>query len=105
MPFPRPSSPRVLIADLRAFFAERSRHQVVAAALAVLMPTAILVGFYVDSRDTGLPREQIVYAESWPADRSDAVIKAEQKADQARRKQLKAERQRQFKDLERRLGL
>lgn len=104
MALPSLPSPAALVADVRALFAERSRHQLIAAGLAVLMPTAIIIGFYFDSRDIGRPQEQIVYAESWPADRSDDVIKAEQKVDQVRRRAIQAERQRQFQVLKRRLG-
>lgn len=105
MPLPRPASPRVLWADIRAFLRQRSRHQLIAAVAAIFMPTAIIVTFYLDARTNILPGEQIIYAESWRADRSDAEIIAQQKIDQAARERAEAERQRQFKEVERRLGL
>ena len=105
MPLPRPASPRVLWADIRAFMKQRSRHQWIAAVLAVFMPIAIIVTFYYDARTNILPGEQIVYAESWAANRTDAEIKAQQKIDQERKERAQAERQRQFKELERRLGI
>lgn len=105
MPLPRPASPKALVADLRAFLAERSRHQVVAALLAVLMPAIIVVGFIVDARTNIAPGEQLIYVESWSANRTDEEIIAQQKKDQAAKEARTAERQRQFKELERKLGL
>jgi hypothetical protein len=55
-----------------------------------------------------MPGPQLIYVESWPANRTDEQIKAEQKIDQAARDKAKAERQRQFKKLDdqlERLGL
>ena len=72
MPLPRPASPRALLADLRAFTQERSRHQWVAAFFAVVMPVVIVIGFIVDSRTNTAPGEQMIYVESWSAKRSDA---------------------------------
>jgi diaminohydroxyphosphoribosylaminopyrimidine deaminase / 5-amino-6-(5-phosphoribosylamino)uracil reductase len=65
MPLPRPSSPRVLWRDLRAFARERPKHQWIAATAAVVMPLVIIFGFYKDAQTNILPGEQIVYAESW----------------------------------------
>lgn len=105
MPLPRPASPRALWADARDFFRQRSRHQLIAAAAAILMPIVIIVGFYYDGQTNILPGEQLIYAESWPANRTDAEIIAQQKIDQERREAAQAERQRQFQRLERRLGM
>lgn len=105
MALPRPASPKALIADLRAFLQQRSRHQVVAAVLAIAMPIIIVIGFIVDSRTNIDPGEQLIYAESWRADRSDAEIIARQKTDQAAKDARIAERQRQFKEIERKFGM
>lgn len=108
MALPRPSSPRVVWNDLRAFMAERRGHQWVAATLAVAIPMAILVGFYVESYIDAQPRPNLYYVNSWPADRSDAEIKASQEAAVARQREVAAERRRQFQRLEkqnRRLGI
>lgn len=77
----------------------------VAACLAVAMPVIILVGFYYDSKTNIMPGEQIVYVKNWPASRTDAEIIALQKIDQERRDKAIAERQRQFRELERKLGM
>ena len=105
MPLPRPSSPRVLWADLRAFARQRTHHQWIAAFFAVVMPVVIVIGFYYDAQTNILPGEQIIYAESWPTNRTDEEIIAQQKIDQARKEQAQKARQEQFKRLEKRLGM
>ena len=105
MPLPRPASPRALWIDLRDFARQRSRHQWIAAVAAIIMPTAIIVTFYYDAQTNILLGEQVIYAEIWRADRSDAEIIAQQKIDQEAKERAQAERQRQFKEVERRLGL
>ena len=100
MPFPRPSPPRVLIADLRAFLAERSRHQVLAAVVAVLMPAFFVFLFIVDTNRNTMPGEQVIYVESWSADRTDAEIVADQKKRQAEKEALQKERQRQWQKVD-----
>ena len=51
-----------------------------------------------------MPREQIIYVDSWPADRTDEEIKAKQKADLEERRAWQAERQRQFQQLDSQLN-
>lgn len=68
-----------------------------AAALAVAMPIAIIFLFIVDGRTNILPGPQLIYVESWPASRTDAEIKAQQKIDQAARDKALKERQEMFK--------
>jgi hypothetical protein len=105
MPLPRPASPRVLWADLRAFARERSRHQWIAALFAIAMPLVIVVGFIVDARTNIAPGEQLIYVDSWSANRTDAEIKAAQAKREEERQAIAAERQRQFKELEEKLGI
>ncbi len=108
MPLPRPSGPRALIADLRAFASTRSRVQWGAAAVAIVMPIAIIILFITDGRTNIAPGPQIIYADSWSANRTDAEIIAEQKKHQAEREAAQKERQRQFKKLDKdleRLGI
>ena len=105
MPLPRPASPRIVIADLRAFLATRHRHQVVAAILAAIMPAALIFLFFLDSRTNIAPGPQLIYAESWSANRTDEEIIAKQKQDQVAREAFEAERRRQFREVERRLGM
>jgi len=103
--FPKPSSPRVAFNDLRAFLRQRSREQVIAFAMAVLVTMIIVIEFLVDSKINTAPPPQIVYVESWPENRSDAEIIADQKKDQAEREAAMKEQQEQFKKLENQLGM
>lgn len=105
MPLPRPASPRALLSDLRAFARERPKHQWIAGTAAVVMPLIILFGFYKDAQTNIQPGEQIVYAESWTGTRTDEEIKAAQLERQKQREAVQAERQRQFKELEKRFGM
>lgn len=100
MPLPRPASPRVLWNDLRAFAAQRARHQWIAAILALLIPAAIVVSFYVDGQTNIMPRRTIYYVESWPATRSDEEIKAKQQADLEARKAYEARRRQEYQRLD-----
>ena len=79
--FPRPSSPRAAWADLKAFLRGQDRIKLLFAALSILMPMLMVLGFYVDSK-TDPPRAQIIYAQSWPASRTDDEIERQNIADQ-----------------------
>jgi hypothetical protein len=103
MALPRPSSPRALWADLRAFSASRGRHHWAAAGLAVLIPTALVVLFYVDGKTNIEPGPQLIYAQSWSADRTDEQIKADQVVHQKKREAKQKERQRQYQKVENQL--
>lgn len=105
MPLPRPASPRALIADARAFARERSGIQWGAALVAILMPVVIVFGFIKDAKTNITPKEQIIYASSWSSNRTDAEIKADQARREQQREAAVAERQRQFKALERKFGM
>lgn len=97
MPLPRPASPRALWADVRAFTSERRPHHWVALALALAIPFGIIFIFDLDGRTNIAPGPQLIYVESWPASRTDAEIKAQQKIDQAWRDKALKERQEMFK--------
>ena len=103
--FPRPVGPRAAFSDLAAFMRQRSREQVIGAALAVLVTIIIVIIFFVDSTINTAPPPRIVYVEQWSANRTDAEIIAQQKIDQARREAALRERQRQFQKLEKQLGI
>lgn len=105
---PRPVSPRALWADLRLFWATRPRHKWIAGVLAVLVPAIIAIGFYYDAKTNIMPGETVMFIDSWPATRSDAEIKAQQKADAAAMERARRERQREFQQLDQdlnRIGL
>ncbi len=90
--------------DFKAFLGEKHRYRFVGMALAVAMPALTLLGFYVDSKRDP-PKPQMIYVQSWPADRSDAEIVKQNIADQKKLDAYRAERQRQFKKLANDLGI
>lgn len=101
--FPRPARPKALIEDIRLFASQRSPYQWGGLAVAIVMPILIIAGFYHDSTHGIAPGPQLIYAQSWPASRSDEEIKAQQKIDQAKREAAQRERQRQYQKLDRQL--
>ena len=103
--FPRPVGPRAAFKDLAAFLRQRSREQVIGLILAVLVTTILVIEFMVDSKINTAPPPQVVYVESYSAYRTDAEIIADQKKDQIAKEAAQKERQRQFQELERRLGM
>jgi len=102
---PRPVSPRDALSDLAAFLRQRSREQVIGAALALVATGIIVFEFVIDPKTGASPPPQIIYVDSWSANRTDAEIIAQQKKDQAERRAYQAEKQRQFKRLENQLGM
>jgi len=103
--FPRPSSPRAAIADLRTYWSHRNRDHVIGGTLAVLVTIIILILFFVDSKINTAPRRTVQYVDSWPADRTDAEIIAQQKKDQAEADARAKANQEKFKKLEKTLGM
>lgn len=102
---PRPSSPVAAFADLAAFMRQRSREQVLGAAMAVLVTMIIIILFLVDPKVNTAPPPQIVEVELYSSNRTDADIIRDQKKDQANREAFKKERQRQFQQLAKQLHI
>jgi hypothetical protein len=105
MPFPRPASPRVLWADLRAFAAERSRYQWVSFGAALVMPVALIWLFFLDSASIERPAATVVFVDSWSAQRSDDEIKAAQQVRQREREAQDQARREAWKKLGDRTGV
>jgi len=116
MALPRPVSPLAAWRDLRRFLAQRQKHELIFGILAIFVTGVLLIAFYLDSNSMKKPyKRDIQYVESWPLDRTDEQIHAQQKIDQAKREveqakmeKLKRERQAQFKKVDdelERLGL
>ena len=101
----RPVGPRAALADFRAFLRHREREHWIGAALAVLVTIIIVIEFFIDSKINTAPPPQIVYVEDWKAGRTDAEIIADQKKHQAEKEAAAKERQRQFQELEKQLGM
>lgn len=89
--------------DLRAFFVTRERHQYLFAFISVAFVILVIAGFYHDSYFEQQPR--IYYMESWPMNRTDAEIIADQKKDSAAKHRAQAERQAEYKRLADQLGI
>jgi hypothetical protein len=102
---PRPVGPREALRDLAAFMRQRSREQLIGAALALLATSIIVIEFLVDSKMGTTPEPQVIEVEIYPSNRTDAEIIAEQKKDQAARHAAQLEKQRQFQRLENQLGI
>lgn len=102
--FPRPSSPRTAWNDLKAFLRQREKHKLLFALLSIMMPMLIVLGFYFDSR-TDPPKAQIIYAQSWPASRTDAEIERQNIADQKILDAQRRARQEDYKRLADKLGI
>jgi hypothetical protein len=103
--FPKPSSPAAAMRDLFAVMRGSSREQRLGAALAILVTAIIVIEFIVDAK-VGMDVPQTpTYVELYPANRTDADIIADQKKDQAERAAFEKEKQRQFQQLEKRLGM
>lgn len=97
--------PRAALRDLTAFMRQRSREQIIGAALAVLVTMIIVIIFFVDSKINTAPPQQIVYVENFPANRTDEQIVADQtKASEDRKKAEEARRQ-EFEKLQKQLGI
>jgi hypothetical protein len=83
----------------------RSREQTIGAALAVLITMIIVIVFFVDASINTAPPRQVIYVDSWSANRTDAEIVAQQKKDQAAREAAIKAKQEQFQKLEEQLGI
>jgi hypothetical protein len=100
MRLPRPASPRALWRDIRELAGQRGSHQLVALFLALAIPLAIAVAFIFDTKDAHKVPPQIIYVESWRADRSIEETKANIEAYEKRRKEFEEERRRSFQKIE-----
>ncbi len=78
--------------DLRLFLSYRQPYELIFLALAIIVTAVVIAAFYVDSKiEKPYKPPEITYFESWPADRTDAQIKAQQAIDQAKKEKLMAE--------------
>jgi len=104
MPLPRPAAPSALVRDLRTFWRSRPRGHWIAALLAATVTGGILIAFLIDSQNMGEPHEQLILINSWPANRTDAEIRAQQQVDLDARNRAEAEHRRQLQRLEQNLN-
>jgi len=75
------------IGDLRRYLASRGKHELIFLFAALIICTLIVGGFAVASKvDKPYKPPEIIYVQSWRADRTDAEIIAQQKIDMAKKK-------------------
>ena len=97
--------PRAALADLISFLRQRSREQMIAAALAVLVTIIIVIIFIVDSKINTAAPPTVVYVENYGPERTDADIKADQKKASEERRKAEEEKRKQFQELEKKFGI
>ncbi len=91
---PTPRNLAASFGDLRTFLTTRERHEWLFAGIAIGITAFILFAFWHDSRVE--PTQEIVFVQSWPANRTDAQIIADQKRDRIARDKALADRQASF---------
>jgi hypothetical protein len=103
--FPRPARPSAVIADAKRIWATGDRrYKLIFGALAIGMTSLVITGFILESRSGVLPKgPQLIYASDWPATRTDAEIKTQQRIDAMERRKYREERQRQWEKVDRQL--
>ena len=84
---------------------QRSREQVIAASLALLVTAIIVIEFVVDAKIGTAPPPQVVEVELYSPNRTDAQIAADQKKDEAAKLAAQKERQKQFQKLAKQFGV
>jgi len=95
---PTPRNLAASFRDLRTFLTTRERHEWLFAGIAVAITAFILFAFWHDSRVE--PMEEIVFVQSWPANRTDAEIVADQKKDRIAQDKALAERRATFQRMQ-----
>lgn len=88
MAFPRPSGPRTVVADLKAFFGTRKKHEWLFAAISLAIPGYFATIFALHEVEKQYQPPEVIFVENWMAGRTIEEIKAQQKIDMA----VKAER-------------
>lgn len=102
---PRPVSPKSAFADLREFLAGRRPHKWPLLGLSAALTGLIIWAFYLDARVPVSNEKEIIYVESWMADRKDSDILKRQKADLAAYEVLLEKKQREFQSVADRFGI
>lgn len=92
---PRPVSPKSALGDLRDMLAGPLPHKWPLLILSMALTSLIIWAFYLDARPAPQPPE-IIYVESWMADRKDSTILEQQKADLAQYETALEKKQREF---------
>jgi len=89
-------SPLRAFYDLRRYLASRGKYEIVFLFAALAVSVLIIAMFLADYSPKPVYRApDIIYVQSWPANRTDAEIIAQQKIDQAKKDKEDAERAKQ----------
>jgi hypothetical protein len=91
MKFMKHVSPRGALGDLRDAIKVRNRTDVLFMVLSLLLTGVVLLGFYKDSQFEKPYKREVIYVESWRADRTLQEIIAQQKIDEPKRLAREAE--------------
>lgn len=91
MSFLRFVSPLRAIRDLRRYLASRPPYEIWFLMLAMVLTLVVIWAFVKDSNVPIPYKRNIIYVESWPLDRSDEQIRAQQKIDQVKKHAQQAE--------------
>tara|TARA_B100000678_G_scaffold278920_1_gene274118 strand:+ start:252 stop:611 length:360 start_codon:yes stop_codon:yes gene_type:complete len=93
--------------DLRNFLARRRPHEMAFMAASLFLTALVIAGFIHDSRVEVPYEPDIIYVQSWPLNRSEAEILAQQKVDLEKQKEeeakleaLRAKRRAEFQRLD-----
>ena len=84
---------------------QRSREQVIGAALAVLVTVIIVIVFFVDSKINTAPPQQIVWVDNYGPERTDEVIIREQKKASEERRKAEELRRQEYEKLQKQFGI
>ena len=99
-------NPRAAMSDFAAAVkGDSKRDRFVAVALSLLITTIILIIFFVDAKINTAPPPRVTYVQTYAPGRTDAQIIAQQRKDSAARRAAALEKQRQFQQLQKQLGI
>ncbi|MFT3965134.1 MAG: hypothetical protein QM690_04545 [Sphingobium sp.] len=101
---PRPVSPKSALADLKDMLTGPLPHKWPLLVLSMALTGVIVWAFAHDSQGTR-PERQIIYVESWMADRKDSAVIEQQKKDLAVYEAALQKKQKEFQSVADRLGI
>lgn len=112
MAMPRPSRPSVVWADFKAFVRQPGSHKFLFAALAIIMPVVALAIFMLSPVTAPYKPPDVIFAEQWPANRSEAEVRKQLAIDAPKEREQRrleaeaiAEHKRQLRKLADALGM
>lgn len=99
-------SPRKAYADLRLFLSQEQPFKLLFLALALIPAIGLVVALILDAKaKSAPPPPEVIYVESWPIDRSMAVIMKEREERRIARAEREAKVKSNYKALGRAVGM